>query len=1036
MMVSSVGTREVFSVESAASGQSPTDKKNKKGLQVLVNKKVALVLGALLLTATVATSLLAVHFTTQPDNTQNEDQVRSEAATGVASVAAPSYGSKHSYSSPVVPLSLTHRRINNWHSFIKEYNRGEHASPLSSSSTSSSQHQLTSPLEAEDLRLPTSLRPIHYELHVRPFIHGDRSILGSVRIELSVEEATDNITLHINDIITKNATITVTPANSTEESVTITQHLYDHRRQFYTARLNRPLVAGQTYHLYMEYQGYLNDQLAGFYRSTYTDSDGNDRYIAVTHFEPTDARRAFPCFDEPAMKAKFKIFITREAAMTSISNMPLVETTASEAGWEMDEFEETLPVSTYLVAFAVTDFTHTDSNDNDHVLFRIWAREDAINQTQYATECGPAVLTYYETYFDVPFPLPKQDMIAIPDFAAGAMENWGLITYRETALLYDEELSSARNKERVARVIAHELAHQWFGNLVTLEWWNDLWLNEGFASYVEILGTDHISPDWEIENLFVTENLQSVMELDSLESSHPISVPVGDPDEINQLFDGISYDKGASIIRMMNYFLTEDTFRKGITDYLTSLEYSNAVQDDLWAYLTTAAEEDNTLPEDTTVKMIMDTWTLQMGYPVITVTRTQDGTSATLTQERFLSVENERRYKADEYRWWVPITYTTQDNPDFDATHAEDWIKDTEAQITLADSLPASDKWVIFNLQQTGYYRVNYDENNWGLLVQQLETDHTVIHVASRSQLIDDALDLARAGKLSYSTALNVNSYLSEETEYFPWASAMANLGYMEGMFSRRGGYGSLRKYLLSLLEPLYDSVGFDDPIDDPQLDHYKRNLAMSWVCQLNNKDCVDRSVTLYQEWMNDPNAGTITPNQKSTVYCTGIAEGGEAEWNFAWNQYLTTNLGTERDIILTALGCTKEIWILSRYLEMSITEGSGIRRQDASRSIDAVARNDVGRDLAWNFIRDNWYQISDYLGTFTSMGDLVLYVSSDFNTPEEKHQLELFKEQHLEDLGSATFAVDQAIESTDNNIAWMDNYYEGILQWLINNGY
>ncbi|KAK8734033.1 hypothetical protein OTU49_017450 [Cherax quadricarinatus] len=459
--------------------------------------------------------------------------------------------------------------------------------------------------EKINVRLPRALKPLHYMVKLQPFINGNFSIMGYVEVEMEVVEPTSNITLHINDIITNNETIKLTPSDDrTGSKIGIVKHLYDKEREFYIAKLNKELKPGKKYVLSMEFVGYLNDKLLGFYRSSYTDEQGNEKWIAVTQFQPTDARRAFPCFDEPALKATYEIFLGRESSMSSLSNMPKFETIPIEGqdGWVWDHFNTSVPMSTYLVAFVISDFASMESNDNDHVLFRVKARKAAINQADYALLTGPKILTHFEDYFNVSFPLPKQDMIAIPDFSAGAMENWGLITYRETAMLYDPEVSSARNKQRVAIVVSHELAHQWFGNLVTPDWWTDLWLNEGFASFMEYIGVDHAEPTWNMMEQFVTEDVQRVFSLDWLESSHPISIPVGHPDEINEIFDLISYLKGASLIRMMNFFLTEKTLRKGLSNYLIGLKYKSAEQDDLWQYLTEAAHEDATLPPDMTVK--------------------------------------------------------------------------------------------------------------------------------------------------------------------------------------------------------------------------------------------------------------------------------------------------------------------------------------------------------------------------------------------------------------------------------------------------
>ncbi|XP_076040625.1 aminopeptidase N-like isoform X3 [Oratosquilla oratoria] len=893
--------------------------------------------------------------------------------------------------------------------------------------------------EEEELyvRLPRSLKPLHYKVRLQPFINGNFTIFGYVEIEMEVLMPTNNITLHINTIKTKNDTIQLEGlgAASSDTSLGIDRHVYDDKRQFYVAHLNNPLEAGQRYKISMEFEGYLNDDLNGFYRSQYKDAEGKTRWLATTQFQPTDARKAFPCFDEPALKASFEIILGRQENMTAISNMPRVETTPIEGqpGWFWDHFNTTVPMSTYLLAFVVSDFAYRNSSDSTNALFRVWAREDAIDQAEYAREKGPQVLNFFTDYFNVPYPLPKQDMIAVPDFSAGAMENWGLITYRETALLYDPEVSAASNLQRVSIVIAHELAHQWFGNLVTPSWWTDLWLNEGFASFLEYLGVDAVEKSWQMKEQFVIMDVQSVFRLDCLESSHPISIPVKNPDQINEIFDRISYSKGASIIRMMNHFLTEPSFRKGLARYLTVMKYDSAEQDDLWRYLTQAAHDDGTLPADLTAKTIMDTWTLQMGYPVVTVKVNDDGT-AKVTQERFLLVRNENSTDTHDYKWWVPLSFTSEDNPNFTDTSAAAWIPGTAD--TTVSGMPSADKWVIFNLQQTGYYRVNYEERNWNLLIKQLMTDHTVINVINRAQLIDDVLNLAKAGIVPYETALEINGYLSKETEYVPWSSALSNMGYIDSMLSRTGAYGALKDYLLSLLIPLYDSVGFDDNINDPHLDQFKRVKAVSWACSLDHEPCIYNAKKLFKMWMENPNNSSISPNLKSVVYCTAIKHGDKEEWDFAWNQYQASNVGSEKAKLLSAMGCTKKIWLLSRYLDIAFTPNLGVRKQDASSVFRSVAYNSVGRYLAWDYLRDQWERITDYFGMFKSLGDVIEAASNDFNTKLERKELIQFRDEHKDKLGTAKRAIEQAIERTSNNIAWKDANHATIEKWLTDNGF
>lgn len=338
------------------------------------------------------------------------------------------------------------------------------------------------------------------------------------------------------------------------------------------------------------------------------------------------------------------------------------------------------------------------------------------------------------------------DQIAIPDFSAGAMENWGLVTYRETALLYDPLSSSLQNKNRVASVIAHELAHQWFGNLVTMSWWTDLWLNEGFATYIATLGVEHLHPEWKsYKEESLTDTLH-VFDIDSYRTSHPVSVPIGNPNEISQIFDGISYSKGSCLIRMMHTFLGEKAFREGVSNYLKEHEYHNAEQVNLWDSLSNAAQKLKSLPENLNLRKVMDSWTKQTGYPVINVTRYYDNHTAVLTQERFLA-DRMKRHDDSQSCWWIPLSYTTGSKSDFNSLEPKDWMlcdaENKRINHTLKiDAEP--DQWVLFNIQLGSLYKVNYDKQNWNLLIKTLNSNHEQINEVNRAQLVGDALDLAK----------------------------------------------------------------------------------------------------------------------------------------------------------------------------------------------------------------------------------------------------------------------------------------------------
>ncbi|XP_050699396.1 aminopeptidase N-like isoform X2 [Eriocheir sinensis] len=894
---------------------------------------------------------------------------------------------------------------------------------------------------AGGVRLPETLQPFRYEVRLRPYLSGAFRVEGCVRVEMMARAPTSAVTLHMTDIVTRNHTAKVVEAASGREIRVVSQR-YAPLEMLYTAELAEELLEGGNYTFSVCFLGTLGQQARGFYRSSYTKENGETSWVASTQFQVTDARRAFPCFDEPQLKATFKVFLARREGMTALSNMPLVASTPieGEEGWVWDEFAESVPMPTYLVAFAISDYPSRvlrGGKDNS-TLIRVSTRAAKLSRTSLVGQIAPRLLDFYGSYFSLPYPLPKLDLIAPPENSFGGMENWGLITFRESGLLYTPGQSSLRTREWITYLVAHEMAHQWFGNLVTLKWWVDLWLNEGFATYLGDVGVDQAEPSWGMLDIFVVKRLQSVMALDALRSSHPVSVPIPDPAIINQIFDIITYDKGASIIRMMGSFLTEAAFRNGLKNYLTTLKYKNAEQDDLWRHLTEAAHAAGTLPPELSVKAIMDTWTLQMGFPVVTVTRLND-TTAAVTQEYFVLDDDSNSSSSSsstsssssaspshEKKWWVPLTYTTGDSPDFNDTRVKLWLSGEEGQAFV--EVPQPSQWVVFNVRQNGYYRVNYDLDNWRLLTRQLQEDHRVIHATNRAQIIDDAFNLARAGRLSYATVLDLMSYLAKEKEYVPWRATFANIRYLYSMFHRDPAYGALKNYILSLIQPLYDSVGFEDNLSDPYQTRLLRSDMLAWACRLGHAHCRNMSLSLYRRWMANPtDFEGISPNLMLAVGCTAVDAGGEAEWNFAWKQ----------SQLVDALGCTNELWLLMRYLEGAFNASSGIRRQDAAMSFRRVAKHAHGAILAWDYMRAHWPKIAEYIGvTFFALPRMVEDVTGSFNTPQQLQELQEFERQYQGQLLTAGTAVQQAVEAAQINLAWMRHNRMFIVEWLAGRGF
>ncbi|XP_057691883.1 alanyl (membrane) aminopeptidase b, tandem duplicate 1 [Corythoichthys intestinalis] len=897
-------------------------------------------------------------------------------------------------------------------------------------------------------RLPKNLVPERYNVTLWPRLTKDNKtglwiFTGESSVHFKCVEETDLILIHSNKLnYTKydnNQMAHLDAMDGGTKAPAIVSSWLQVETQYLVLKLETKLMKDHWYTLHTNFIGELDDDLGGFYRSEY-DEDGKRKYVATTQMQPTDARKAFPCFDEPAMKAIFHITLIHDRGTVALSNGAEKETSEvviNNQPLQRTVFEETKKMSTYLLAFIVSDFGNisaTTTTSTGDVEIRIFARKSAIEAGQgaYALSKTGLMLDFFEKYYKSSYPLPKSDQIALPDFNAGAMENWGLITYRETALLYDADFSSNGNKERIATIISHELAHMWFGNLVTLRWWNDLWLNEGFASYVEYLGADKAEPDWKVKDLIVLNDVHRVFAIDALTSSHPLSSKEEDiqkPAQISELFDAISYSKGASVLRMLSDFLTEEVFKMGLQTYLAKFQFGNAVYTDLWDHLQMAAESAGLqLPE--TVHNIMNRWVLQMGFPVVTI----DTTKGVITQKHFL-LDPDSGVTAPEspfnYEWIVPIRWmkTAANNNIKNIT----WLSkqtDTEELMKLSGT-----DWLVANLDVVGYYRVNYDQGNWDRLLAVLSTDHARIPVINRAQLVDDAFNLARAKIIPTVLALDTTKYLNKETEYMPWESALSNLDFFYLMFDRSDVYGPMQDYLQNQAISLfnhYKTITADwTKVPDGHMDQYNQVNAISLACKTGYEECQNLAKTLFNRWMNEE-INPIHPNLRTTIYCNGIAAGGAKEWDFAWSAFQNSAIASEAEKIRSALACTKQPWLLNRYLEYTL-QPKFIRKQDATSTIVYIANNVIGQSLAWDFVRAHWsYIFTQYGGGSFSFSNLINGITKRFSSEFELQQLKQFKEDNAEvGFGSGTLAVDQSIERTIANMKWIEDNKDSVRKWF-----
>lgn len=574
---------------------------------------------------------------------------------------------------------------------------------------------------------------------------------------MDVKEDTSSISLNTLELDIHSTTVS---ANGTQ--ITSSPKIsYNEDTQTTMVSFDKAIPTGSKAKLVQTFTGYLNDKMAGFYRSSYKGDDGSDKYIATTQMEPTDARRAFPCFDEPALKAPFTITLVADKHHTCLSNMDQasekeVDSKITGGKRKAVTFNKTPLMSTYLLAFIIGELKCVVTH-NFRVPVRVFATPDKnIEHGRFSLELAARTLDFYEKTFDSQFPLPKMDMVAIPDFSAGAMENWGLITYRVVDLLFDEKNSGASTKERVAEVVQHELAHQWFGNLVTMDFWDGLWLNEGFATWMSWYSCNTFYPEWKVWQSYVTDNLQSALSLDSLRSSHPIEVPVKRADEINQIFDAISYSKGSCVLRMISKYLGEETFMEGIRRYLRKHAYGNTQTGDLWAALADASGKP--------VEKVMDIWTKNVGYPVISVTENESANSIHVKQNRFLRTAD---VKPEEDKTLFPVFLGLRTKQGVDESLT---LSGREQDFKVQDL-----DFFKINADHAGIYRTSYTPARLEKLGQAAKNG--LLSVEDRAGMIADAGALASSGYQKTSGLLSLLKGFDSESEFVVWNEIVSRIG-------------------------------------------------------------------------------------------------------------------------------------------------------------------------------------------------------------------------------------------------------------------
>ena len=852
--------------------------------------------------------------------------------------------------------------------------------------------------EQERVLLPDDVRPKKYRVNLIPDLT-QCTFIGKVEIEVEIQKSTSRIVLHAAELELKSGELRQNDATRVP-----TQILPDEKTETATLEFGESLAAGPAT-LSIDFTGTLNDQMRGFYRSEYL-VKGEKRTMAVTQFEATDARRAFPCWDEPATKATFDVTLEVPVDRIAISNMPIVETKTGQNGLKVVRFAESPIMSTYLLAFIVGEFDVVEEKSREGVLVRVYTPLGKKEQGRFALDVASRTLSFFDDYFGIPYPLPKMDLIAIADFAAGAMENWGAVTYRETAILVDPDQSSEATRQRVAVVIAHELAHQWFGNLVTMEWWTHLWLNEGFASWIEYLAVDELFPEWQMWTQFVYSDLSRALELDGLENTHPIEVEVTDPNEISEIFDAISYSKGSSVIRMLAAYLGEDTFRRGLNDYLKQHQYSNATTEDLWKALGKASGKP--------VKEMMDTWTKQGGYPVLSVEE-KDG-SLLLDQSRFF-VSGIPRKKKDTTQWSVPVGVVSSDL----AQENFSLLGKPSGQMSLTGQKKG---WLKVNKGQTGYYRVKYSPAMMIGLSRAVESME--LSPEDRLGLENDAFALARAGLLSTQHALNLALAYKNESDFTVWADLSAGLDELDVLLCGDPCYENFEAFVRNLYGGVAGRIGWDKKSGESHLTTLLRSLVIGELGGYGDAKIIDEAWKRFSRFQQDPKS--LSPDLRFPVYRLFVENGDKDAYEQVLDLFRKADLHEERLRCLRALGYSQNQELLQRTLDLSLS--SEIRAQDTPLLVGSVAGNGLGRDLAWNFLKAQWAEFDRRYGKGGFLlGRVISSTTENFHSEEKAKEVEEFFHSHP--VPAAERTIRQSLECIRSNHLWLQRDSESIRQWL-----
>ena len=847
-----------------------------------------------------------------------------------------------------------------------------------------------SPTADDPFRLPRHVLPVRYELRLEPDLAG-AAFHGHVTIAVTVVHPTDVIIFNSLELTIENAVVEDAAGGRQPASIALDEPLQRCR-----LTLAQPLAPGH-WRLQIEFRGTLNDKLRGFYRSTYKDRNGSTQTLAATQFEATDARRAFPCWDEPDFKAVFSTTLVIDPALSAVSNSAVLSET-QERGQKVVRFVDTMKMSTYLVAFVIGRIEASAPTSVGKTTLRLWTVPGKKHLTGFGQDIATASLQFFERYYGIPYPGDKLDLLAIPDFASGAMENLGAITFRETALLVDPHSATHGELERVADVVAHENAHMWFGDLVTMSWWNGLWLNEAFATFMEMLAVDAWKPEWKRWNTFGVSRA-AALSVDGLHSTRPIEYPVRAPKDAEAMFDVLTYEKGASVLRMLEQHIGPTVFRDGIREYLLTHAYGNADTKDLWISLGRAARQG--------VPDLMDGWIFQPGYPVLTAELTER-MELVLTQQRFTYLPN-----PTAGYWQVPVQLRIQTA---DKTDTRRLLLRSPGERVAC---PAETQLVVVNEGGHGFYRVHYGPRLLQRLLESLDT----LAPIERFNLVNDAWAATVAGLMPLPAYLDLTGRFTTERDKNVWAVLIDSLAFLNRIIdpSHRP---LLEAFVRTRVGPATASVGWTPQPGESELTGQLRSELIGALGRLgNDAETQARAAELYATARKD--SAAVDPNLFPALVAILAFTGNAARYDEFTERFKTAATPQEERRYLFALAMFRQPTLLDRTLAKTL-DGE-IRIQDAPFMVSAVMSNVYGRELGWRFVKTNWEVLDQRFpkqGLRRMCGGI-----TGLCKPELERDVRQFFDSRKIDLGGKT--LDQYLEQLRIGVSFGERYGRSLTEYL-----